>query len=326
METREKVLRMLEGGKVVSGESLAGELGVSRNAVWKAMTRLREQGYGIEAVTNRGYRLIFSPDRLSREAIGRFLSTEVIGREMEIHDLLDSTNTRAKKLAAEGAPHGTAVIADAQSGGRGRLGRSFFSPGHTGIYLSYILRPSCSPERASLLTSLAAAAVAQAIEQVADTRVSIKWVNDLYIGDRKICGILCEAGMGMEAGQLDYVIAGIGVNVGKTDFPPELSEIATSIGNETGAAPDRNRLIACISNRMEALLGGLETGEFLEENRKRSNVIGRKITVLEGGKEYPAFAEDIDGQGRLVIRTAEGLSRLNYGEVSLKLGKRGGTV
>lgn len=321
MTTRDRVLRRLESGTELSGEALARELGISRNAVWKAMAQLRAQGYGIEAVTNRGYRLVSAPDALAEAEIRRWLTTKEIGREMEIHALIDSTNIRAKALAAEGAPHGTAVIAEAQSRGRGRLGRTFFSPEKGGIYLSYVLRPACTPEKAAMITSLAAAAVARAIEKVSEVEVRIKWVNDLYIGGRKVCGILSEAGMGMEAGQLDYVVVGIGVNTGRTEFPPDLRDIATSIGNEAGRAPDRNRLAAEISNQLEAMFGQLETGAFLEENRRRSNVIGREVLVLEGGRQYPALAEDIDDQGRLVIRTGEGTFRLGYGEVSLKLGK-----
>ena len=319
MNTRERVLRELSGGAEVSGETLARELGVSRNAVWKAITGLRNLGYGIEAGTNRGYRLVSMPDILSEAEIRRALATRAVGQRMEIHDRLDSTNTRAKFLAAAGAPHGLAVIADSQSGGRGRLGRSFYSPEHTGIYMSYVLRPECTPEQAAMITSLAAVAVARAVEAVSGADVKIKWVNDLYLGGRKICGILSEAGINMESGQLDYVVVGIGVNTGPADFPPELREIATSIANETGRAPDRNRLIAEIGNQIEALLGQLETGEFLAESRRRSNVIGREVLVLEGGRQYPAYAEDIDSQGRLVIRTEAGISRLGYGEVSLKL-------
>lgn len=321
MTTRERLLELMSGGREVSGEALAGELGISRNAVWKAMARLREEGYGIEAVTNRGYRLVSVPDTLNETEIRRWLTAGTIGREMEIHGLIDSTNIRAKALAAEGAPHGLAVIADAQSGGRGRLGRSFFSPERGGIYLSYILRPACTPEQAALITSLTAVAVARAIESVAETEVRIKWVNDLYIGGKKVCGILSEAGMNMETGGLDYVVVGIGVNTGRTAFPPELREIATSIGNETGTAPDRNRLIAEISNQMDRHYDMLGTGAFLEESRRRSCVIGRKVLVLEGGRQYPAVAEDIDERGRLVIRTGEGITRLGYGEVSLKIGK-----
>lgn len=259
---------------------------------------------------------------LNETEIRRWLTAKEIGRALEIHKQLDSTNNRAKALAAAGAPHGTAVIADSQTGGRGRLGRSFFSPEHSGVYLTVILRPDCAPEKANLLTSLAAVAAARAVEKVSGADVKIKWVNDLYLNGKKICGILTEAGLGVEAGRLDWAVVGIGINVNRMEFPPELQEVATSVGNETGAAPDRNRLIAEILNELDALYGDLETGAFLEESRRRSNVTGRRITVIEGGKQYPAKALDIDSQGRLIIETEEGRTCLNYGEVSLKLADR----
>ena len=323
MGIKERTLELLASGATVSGGQLARELGVSRNAVWKVVNQLRQGGYEIDAVTNRGYRLLSVPDLLSETEIRRWLTAKEIGREMEIHGQLDSTNNRAKALAAAGAPHGLVVIADSQSGGRGRMGRSFFSPEHSGVYLTCVLRPDCAPDRAGLLTSLAAVAAARAVEKVSGADVRIKWVNDLYIGGKKICGILSEAGLGMEAGRLEYAVVGIGINVKKMEFPPELRDIASSIGNETGAEPDRNRLIAELMNELEALYSDLETGAFLEESRRRSNVIGREITVIEGGKSWPARALDIDGQGRLVIETGEGRTCLNYGEVSLKLAGKG---
>ena len=321
MTTKDGVLRMLAEETAVSGERLGAELHVSRNAVWKAVSQLRQEGYGIEAVTNRGYRLLSVPDRLTEEGIRRHLTTVCFGREMELHERLDSTNIRAKALAAAGAPHGFLVAADSQTAGRGRLGRSFFSPEHSGVYMTVILRPACAPEKASLLTSLAAVAAARAVEKLTGADVKIKWVNDLYIGGKKICGILSEAGFGMEAGQLDYVVVGIGVNVRKMEFPPELREIAGSIGNETGTVPERSALIAGILNELEGLWGQLETGEFLEESRRRSNVIGRDVLVIRNGRQVPARALDIDGQGRLVVRTEEGTEVLGFGEVSLKIGE-----
>ena len=323
MGIREKILELLKSGETVSGGQLARELGVSRNAVWKVVNGLRRDGYAIDAGTNRGYRLRSAPDLLSETEIRRWLTAKEFGRQIEIHDRLDSTNNRAKALAAAGAPHGTTVIADSQSGGRGRLGRSFFSPEHSGVYMTCVLRPECVPEKAGLLTSLAAVASARAVEKVSGAEVKIKWVNDLYLGDRKICGILSEAGLDMEAGRLEYAVVGIGINVKRMAFPPELREIATSVGNETGGDPDRNRLIAEILNGLEALYGSLETGDFLQESRERSNVIGRKVTVIEGGRTYPARALDIDDQGRLIIETENGTSCLNYGEVSLRIGDRG---
>ena len=319
MTVREKTLELLAEGGTVEGAKLAREMGVSRNAVWKAMNSLRKSGYIIEAVTNRGYRLVSAPDRLSAAEIRRWLTGPGAGRELEIHDRLDSTNNRAKALAAAGAAGGTAVIADSQSGGKGRLGRSFFSPEHSGVYLTVILRPDCAPDRAGLLTSLAAVAAARAVEKVSGADVKIKWVNDLYLNGKKICGILTEGGLGLEAGKLEYAVVGIGINVRRMEFPPELRDIATSVANETGASPDRNRLIAEILNGLDGLLGDLETGAFLEESRRRSCVIGREVTVIEGERKYPAKALDIDGRGRLVIETKEGRTCLDYGEVSLKL-------
>lgn len=319
MAVRDQVLQMLNRGETVSGEQMAGELGVSRNAVWKAIDRLRQDGYEIDAVTNRGYRMLAVPDRLSETEIARWLKTERIGREMEIHESLDSTNNRAKQLAAAGAPHGLLVAADAQSAGRGRMGRSFFSPRCGGVYLSFVLRPDCGPEAASLLTSMAAVAAARAIDSLTGADTKIKWVNDLYLGGKKVCGILCEAGIGMETGTVDYVVAGIGVNVSRMDFPPELREIATSIANERGSAPDRNRLTAEIADQLEALYPQLETGAFLEESRRRSNVIGREVLVLEGGRQYTAKAVDLDERGRLVIEKDQKKTHLASGEVSLKL-------
>ena len=320
MSTREEVLRALMAqGESISGERLARKLGISRNSVWKAIQHLRAEDYQIEAVTNRGYRLVSAPNRISKPQIQRWLKAETIGARMEIHDRLDSTNTRAKALAAKGAPHGYLVIAESQSGGRGRFGRPFFSPEHSGVYITYILRPELAAERAVMITSMAAVAVARAIEAVADVGVQIKWVNDLYINGRKVCGILCEASMDFESGQLEYAVLGIGVNVAAMDFPPELSDIATSIENECGRPVSRNRLIAEISNQLNALYGQLDSLEFMAESRKRSVVIGRDVQVIRGGESFPARALDIDDQGRLVIRTDAGVSRVNSGEVSLKL-------
>ena len=303
----------------VSGEWLARKLGVTRNSVWKAIGQLRGEGYQIEAFTNRGYRLVSAPNRISQPEIERHLTAKVIGARMELHEKLDSTNTRAKAIAATGAPHGYLVIAESQSGGRGRFGRPFFSPEHSGVYMTYILRPKLPAERAVMITSLAAVAVARAIEALADVDVKIKWVNDLYINGRKACGILCEAGMDFETGQLDYVALGIGINVAAMRFPGDLAGIATSIENECGAPVSRSRLIAEISNQLEALFPQLASGEFMAESRARSNVIGRDVTVLRGGESFPAHVVDIDNMGRLVIRTHDGLSRVGSGEISLKL-------
>ncbi|MBR0368384.1 MAG: biotin--[Clostridia bacterium] len=320
MSTKNDVLgALMEAREAVSGERLARRLGLSRNTVWKAIEQLRAEGYVVEAVTNRGYRLLSAPDLIREPEILKWTTASVIGRRLEAHARLDSTNLRAKQLAAQGAPHGYLVCADSQSSGRGRYGRSFFSPEHSGVYITYVLRPTLPAERAVMITSMAAVAVARAIEKLCDVDVKIKWVNDLYINDRKVCGILCEASLDFESGMLEYAVLGIGVNVARMDFPEELRDIATSIGNECGTCPSRSRLIAEISNALDALYGELETGGFMAESRRRSNVIGRDVTVLRGGERYAAHVMDIDDQGRLVIRTESGVSRVGSGEISIKL-------
>ena len=324
MSTKSDVLSLLAGeSDWLSGEVIAGKLDISRNAVWKAIGSLRDDGYEIEAVKNRGYRLAERPDIVSEPEISRWLTQDRIGSRMEIHGLLDSTNKRAKELAAEGAPHGFLVAADEQSAGRGRFDRRFFSPAKAGIYISYVLRPTLPVEKAVMLTSMAAVAVARAIESLAEVEVKIKWVNDLYINGRKVCGILCEAGMDVESGFLAYAVLGIGVNVGKISFPEELKEIAASIENETGKPVSRSRLIAAISNQLDRLYPQLKTGEFMEEYRRRSNVIGSEVTVL-GSEEgpYQALAVDIDERGRLAVQLADGsVNYLNAGEISVRRAK-----
>ena len=319
MSTKNDVLSALMAeSEGISGERLARRLNLSRNSVWKAIGQLRNEGYGIDAATNRGYRLVSTPDRVSEPEIRRWLKAECIGARMELHESMDSSNTRAKAAAAAGAPHGYLVIAETQSQGRGRFGRAFFSPEHSGVYVSYVLRPTLPAEQAVMLTSMAAVAVARAIETVASVDVKIKWVNDLYINMRKVCGILCEASMDFESGQLEYAVLGIGVNVAAMMFPPELKDIATSIVNECGQPVSRSRLIAEISNQLEALYPQLATGEFMAESRARSNVIGRDVTVLRGNEQFPAHVLDIDGQGRLVIQTGDGIARVGSGEISVK--------
>lgn len=319
MSTKEQVLAALEGAEgSLSGEWLAQELQVSRSAIWKAISQLREEGFEIEAVTNRGYRVINGGRLVVEAGVRRWLTAKEIGRNIELHERIDSTNNRAKELAAKGAPHGTLVCARSQKGGRGRFGRHFHSPEAGGVYISIILRPQLPAEKAVMITSMAAVAVAQAVEKLAEVDVKIKWVNDLYVQGKKICGILCEAGMDFESGQLDYVVVGIGVNTSPAEFPEEIRDIATSVGNVCGHDISKNALIAQICNRMEALYPRLENGGFMAENKRRSNVIGRNIVVLRGGERFPARAVDIDDEGSLVVETNDGIQTVRSGEVSVR--------
>lgn len=317
---KEQVLTLLceNAGSPVSGSEMAAQLGVTRNAVWKAIRQLAADGCRIKAAPNRGYTLEEAGDLLLSPLIRKTLHTDRLGRELVIADTLDSTNEQAKRLAANGAPDGTVVIARQQTGGKGRRGRSFFSPPGSGLYMSLLLRPDFPVEETGLLTSLTAVAVAEAIESLAPVSVGIKWVNDLFIGSKKLCGILTEAAMDMESGTLEYIVIGIGVNVGKTHFPPELADIATSIGNESPRPICRAALAAEILNRLEDRMASAGTGRFLEESRRRSIVLGKTVTVTQGSASYPARAIDIDDEGRLILETAEGIRHLGSGEISVK--------
>ena len=241
------------------------------------------------------------------------------GSEIEFHAEIDSTNVRAKDLASRGARHGLAVLADFQHGGRGRFGRAFYSPEKSGLYISFVLRPEISADKAVQLTALAAVAVARAIEKRTGLSAQIKWVNDVYLGGKKACGILCESGLNFETGRMDYVVMGIGVNVGKMDFPEELSSIATSVSNECGMEISRNAFAAALIDELNLLWPQLESGAFMQEYKDRSNVLGREVTVLRGEERYAAKAVDIDQEGSLVVELPDGTKKtLHSGEISVR--------
>lgn len=238
--TKERVLRALEAreGAHVSGAQLARELGVTRNSVWKAVNALRREGYHIDATTNRGYALSHEDDLLSASGIRRFLPADA-PLFPTVRKCLDSTNAEALRRAVDGAPEGTVIVAEEQTAGRGRRGRSFFSPAGTGIYLSILVRPALAAERAHLLTCSAAVAVAEAIEACAGVDASIKWVNDVYCRGKKVAGILTEGSFDLEGGVLQHAVVGIGVNVRPphAGFPAEIAERAGAVLPASDATP-----------------------------------------------------------------------------------------
>lgn len=301
----------------VSGEVLAAQLGVSRAAIWKAVNALREEGYAIDAQSNRGYVLRNGIGVLTESGLRKELQRP--DRKIELLDEVDSTNTRAKALAAQGAPEGTLVIADCQREGRGRFGRRFHSPKGSGLYMSLVLRPRLPAEQAVRVTVIAAVSVAQAVEDMAGGSVEIKWVNDLFAGGKKLCGILTEAGMDFESGQLEYCVVGIGINVNKEAYPQEIAEIATSIQEQWGMPVSRCQLAAKVVNRIEEMMEEPMNEKIMEEYRRRSNVLGRLVTVSRGDQRFDALAMRIDDDGGLVVRTEDGDTTLRSGEVSLKV-------
>ena len=326
MTTREKLLGLLEENReeYLSGEELAKTLAVSRAAVWKAVKSLQQEGYPIDAVTNRGYRLSRGGDRLSAPGIRKYLKPEYRDLPITVAEETQSTTTALRAMAEAGAPEGTVYIAQGQTGGRGRMGRSFFSPAGTGLYLSLLLRPTAwEPTRAAQLTAVAAAAMCEAIRQVTGKEPGIKWVNDLLLDGKKICGILTEASFSMESGVLEYAVLGLGVNVYLPEggFPGQLREIAGAV-LDTPGEDVRNRIAGEFLNRF---LDGYEHPEdrhFLDVYRRRSIAVGREVTVLSGGWERRAFAFGLDDDCRLLVRYPDGTEQaLSYGEIRIAINR-----
>jgi len=321
--TRDEVLDFLwkNADSYVSGTELADRLSLSRTAVWKAIRQLRDEGYEIESQPNRGYRLRSVSDVLSAEGIARHLRHREL--DVRFYKTIGSTNTVLKGLAAEGAPAGLALVAEEQTLGRGRMGRSFYSPPESGLYLSLLLRPQMPAADAVRLTACAAVAVAESIEALSNRAAQIKWVNDIFVDGRKVCGILTEASVDCESGMMHHVIIGIGVNtrVPDGDFPEELRGIAgAAFGAET--VPElRCRLAAAILDRLMDYTPDPAAPAVFEGYKKRSLVLGKDIDILAPGREpEPAVALDLNEDYSLLVRLPDGSTRrLNSGEVSVKL-------
>jgi BirA family biotin operon repressor/biotin-[acetyl-CoA-carboxylase] ligase len=312
--------RLHEEEGFISGEKLSEEFGLSRTAIWKHVNALREDGYEIESVTRRGYRLISSPDIINYDEIKGELTASVIGKKLIYFQSIGSTNDKAKELAAK-AEEGTVIVAEEQTSGKGRLGRSWSSPGRKGIYASIILKPDMEPFNAAKLTLLGAASVALALEDCG-IESQIKWPNDIIIGGKKVAGILTE--MSCELGIVNYIILGIGINVNQSveELPPELVDKATSLRIAEGKAIKRKYLLAQVLNRLDELYVQLkETGDIeqaLDICRERSAVIGKDIIVVQGRKQRPGHAVSINHDGELMVRFDEGLEQVISGEVSIR--------
>ncbi len=311
---------MLRAGGYVSGQALSEQLGVSRMAVSKAVASLREEGYEIEAAPRRGYCLVGTPDVLSVCELRAALGDHPWAERIIVLPEVDSTNNYANQLAQSGAPDGTVVLAERQTGGRGRMGRSFDSPAGVGVYLTVLLRPSARADELSSLTLRAAEAMCDAVEKAAGVRPGIKWTNDLVLGQKKLCGILTELSVEAESGMAEYVVIGIGVNVGQQpeDFPPEVRPVATSLREQTGRAVRRAALAA---EMIRALSRMAENGDgaWLARYRADCVTLGREIRVIAGGRARPARANGVDETGALLVTWDDGTSgRVFSGEVSVR--------
>ncbi len=308
-------------GEFISGEELAERFGVSRNAISKAVKSLRHEGYDIEAATNKGYRLAPFSDILSAEGIQPHL--KISGLDITVVDTICSTNSELKKAALDGLPEGSVLIAREQTGGRGRMGRSFFSPKGTGIYMSLLLRPTMLAKNALNLTTAAAVAVAKAIEAVCGGDVQIKWVNDIFVGGKKVCGILTEAAVNIETGGLQFAVVGIGLNAQEPEggFPKDIKEIAAALPNSKGF---KNRLTAEILNEFfKFYQNGKLQGDYYEEYRNRLFILGKQVEVIKGEHTKTARAADISPDFSLLVEYDNGEQEwLSSGEVRVKLNEK----
>ena len=304
----------------VSGQELCERFGVSRTAVWKAMNQLKKEGYEIESVQNKGYHLVKTPDILSKNELVSIRKTKWVGTEICYFDVTDSTNTQAKSLGEGDAPNGTLVVAGKQESGRGRRGRSFESPAGTGIFMTLLLRPEIEPQNASMLTLVSALAVAKGIEHMVDLPVQIKWPNDIVINGKKVCGILTE--MSAQMDYVNYIVIGIGINVGTEEFPEEIKDVATSIYLESGKHVNRAMLIEKIWEEFE------DYYELYEKTQDLSSLVkeydsylvnrGQKVRVLDSKEPYEGKAMGITDRGELIVDTWEARRLVSAGEVSVR--------
>ena len=302
----------------LSGEALAARLGLSRAAVWKRINRLKAQGYAIVGSPRRGYRLLAATDKLLPEEIALGLKARRLTGPVHHFDEVASTNDLAKELAAQGAPEGILVVAEAQTGGRGRLGRQWDSPPGTGLYVSLLLRPPLPPTEMPQITLTTAVAVARAVTRVTGVAPGIKWPNDLLLAGRKVGGILTE--METESERIRHLVVGLGLNVNNPAFPAELEPLATSLVLATGRRHSRLEILQAWLEEFEELYGRFLAREFagiLDEWRSFAVTLGRPVAVLQGPVTIRGQALEVAPDGSLLVETDSGeVVRVTSGEIA----------
>ena len=311
---------LLNADDFISGQEISEKLGVSRQAVWKAINALKEKGYEIQSVTNRGYRLVSSPNYLNESSMKSLLHNKIIGKNLIVLDSVDSTNDYLKKLGNEGCENGTVVAAREQTKGKGRLGRTWQSKKDDGIAFSVLLRPNVAPSEVSAITPLAGLAVCKAIREYTKLDCVIKWPNDIIVGRKKLVGILTE--MSAEFDAVEYVITGIGINVDHTSFPEEIAFKATSLLLETGRHVDKNEFLACVLEHIENefVKNNLElTPTALSEYTDLCATLGRSVTFQRGTRRISGMAVGVSEHGELKVMMSDGtISLVNSGEVTVQ--------
>lgn len=313
--------RLKEQEGYLSGQELCDSFGVSRTAVWKVVKQLQSEGYQIEAVRNKGYRLTAIADVMTEAELKTRMDESWLGKNLEYHEEIDSTNTRAKRLADGGAPDGTLVIADSQYAGKGRRGRSWNAPKGVGIWMSLLLRPRIAPSSASMLTLVAALAVAKGIQNVTGLKTEIKWPNDIVIAGKKVCGILTE--MSAELEDIHYVVVGIGINVNMEQFPDEIKETATSLYLQSEKLVNRSQVIAAVMQEFEGyyenFLASGDLSGLLSEYEERLANKNKDVSVLAVTGTYEGTCLGIDKTGELLVKRIDGtIQHVVSGEVSVR--------
>lgn len=316
MSTKTSVLQLLEQhrGCDISGQEIADLLQISRAAVWKAIQHLQEEGFPIRALPRVGYRLASNSNVLSEEGIRCHLREPYRNISIHVYDCVDSTNERMKELNATGERNHAIVTANSQTDGKGRYGRSFYSPQQTGIYMTLLLKEKKSIQDATIITMIAANAVCRLIEQHSDDHPEIKWINDILIDQRKVVGILSEAIIDFESGMSEAIMLGIGINVSTNEFPKELENIAGTISK---LHCSRNQMIAEIASEIYQSYEKNDQQQILEEYRQRSCILHKTIHFTWNKEYHKGYVKDINNKGNLVIETNEKEYILTSGEISV---------
>lgn len=313
--------RLKEKREYVSGEELSNSLGVSRTAVWKHINELRKEGYNIESSSRKGYRLIELPDILDEREL-YVPEGQHIGRELIHFDEIDSTNNHAKKIANDGCPHGTVVVAERQTLGRGRVGRLWQSDNNQGLWFSIVLRPDLEPEQVQIITLAASVAVVEGIFRVLGINCGIKWPNDIILGNSKLCGILTE--LSAEPGHVNYVVVGIGINVNQSfsEFDADIQDKATSLQIHAGKKISRVKLLAGILTCFEEMYNKVlekNTKDIIDRWNKYSVTLDREVKIVSRDMEYIATAQSVAPDGKLVVKCKDGTVReISAGEVQVR--------
>ncbi len=319
---KEEILRLLRSADgYISGQELCNRFGVSRTAVWKAINQLKEAGYEIEAQQNKGYRLMAAPDLMTEAEIKSLMHTEWVAKEVLYFDTIDSTNTKAQELAEKGYPSGTLVVADKQESGKGRRGRSWVSPSGTGIFMTLMIKPDINPNNASMLTLVAALAVAKAITSVTGEEALIKWPNDIVVNGKKVCGILTE--MNAQFDYINHIVVGIGINVHNESFPEEISQMASSLMIEAGGKRfHRAQIIAETMSYFEQYYDTfLKTQDLSALVREYDELLvnrNKAVRVLDPKEPFDGKAMGITPKGELIVDTWESRKLVSSGEVSVR--------